>query len=157
MKTIVVNALIAFSVVVPIAVAQETEKVDASAAEAKKFAGTWRIVSMTRDGMEVPNTETDKVELIFADNQYTYVSQAATRDQGTFKLDVSKKPPVIVTTKADDADKGTSIKRAYQWKDDDTLTFVTPGPGEELPKEFKAPKGSGRELAVWKRDTTKPK
>src|SRR3954471_3627294 len=122
MKTIALPAVVAVSLVASFAAAQETEKVEPSAAEAKKFSGTWRMTSMTRDGQELPNIEFDKVELIFADNQYTYVSQTAQRDQGTFKLDVSKKPHLIMTTKADDADKGKAITRAYQWKDDDTLT-----------------------------------
>jgi uncharacterized protein (TIGR03067 family) len=157
MKTLILLGWAAVLLIVPLAFAQETEKVEPSAAEAKKFAGTWRVVSMTRDGMEIPHADFDKVELIFADDQYTYISQTAQRDQGTFKLDVNKKPHVIVTTKADDVDKGKAVKRTYEWKDNDTLTFVTPGPGEDLPKEFKAPKGSGREIAVWKRDKTKPK
>jgi uncharacterized protein (TIGR03067 family) len=140
-----------------LAVAQETENVDPGAAEAKKLAGTWKLASLIRDGQEVPSTEIEGIELIVADNQYTYKGRADTRDQGTFKVDLSKKPPVIVTTKADDADKGTSVSRIYEWQDKDTIRFLTPGPGEELPKEFKSTKGSGREIAVWKRDTSKPK
>jgi uncharacterized protein (TIGR03067 family) len=148
-------ALVVIFTLAPAAISQETEKLDIATAEAKKFAGTWRIANMTRDGKEVPNSETDKVELIFADNQYTYVSQNAERDEGTFKLDVSKKPHVMVTTKADDADKGTAVRRLYEWKDEDTLTFLTLVPGEDAPKELKAAKG--RELVVWKRDKAKPK
>ena len=121
------------------------------AAEAQKFAGTWKLVSLERDGMKVESQMISDVRLVFDANQYTYKGQDGKRDQGTFQLDMARTPTVIVTKQADGAKIGKSLSRIYTWVDADTLKFCAPGPEEKMPDGFTAPHGSGRELAVWKR------
>lgn len=121
------------------------------AAEAQKFAGTWKLVSLERDGIKVEAQMISDTRLVFDANQYTYKGQDGKRDQGTFQLDMAQKPAVIVTKQADGVQIGKSLSRIYTWVDADTLKFCAPGPDEKMPDGFTAPHGSGRELAVWKR------
>ena len=121
------------------------------AVEAQKFAGTWKLVSLERDGAKVESQMISEIRLVFDANQYTYKGQDGKRDQGTFELDMAHNPPAIVTRQADGVQIGKILTQIYTWVDKDTLKFCAPGANEKMPDGFTAPHGSGRELAVWKR------
>lgn len=119
--------------------------------EAQKFSGTWKLVSLEKDGVKVDAQKISDVRLIFDAKEYTYKGQDGKRDQGTFQLDLAHSPAIVVTRQVDGVKLGKAMSRIYTWVDQDTLKFCAPGPDEMTPDGFTAPHGSGRELAVWKR------
>ena len=130
--------------------ASET-KAPAAESDAKRFQGTWRLLSLVRDGKDVPKGQTETMELVFLDNKYTYKGPHGERDEGTFTVDAQQQPAVMTTTHAKAGEGGTSVVRIYRWIDADTVRFCSPGPKDKKPPDFTAPAGSGRELSVWKR------
>lgn len=124
------------------------------AEEAKQFAGTWKLISLERDGKKAPATEIENVRWVVSGREYTYKHNNGMTNQGTFKLDRDRRPRLIETSYADGPDRGKSLLRAYEWIDADKVRFCTPGPAEKAPTDFTALAGSGRELAVWGRVKT---
>ncbi len=135
------------------AAADPPDEADAegTSSEVERLQGTWKVVSLTRDGERTKPEDFDDMRLIFSETQYTFKNQQAQRRVGTFKVQPRRKPAILETTYAEEPAEGKTVTRIYQWLDKDTFKLCSPGPDERVPDNFEAPQGSGREVAVWRR------
>jgi uncharacterized protein (TIGR03067 family) len=97
----------------------------------KALQGTWKVASLEKDGQAVPAEKVKDMKFVFKDDTFT-LSDGQRTENGTFKLDPTKKP------KAMDATHGNAKESApfiYEI-DGDTLKLCWRKPGGERPKEF---------------------
>lgn len=119
--------------------------------EVKKFEGTWKLLSLTRDGKEAPTAELVNTRMVFAGNEYSFTRHDGRSNRATFTVEAKESPHVFESSYVDGRDRGKSTFRIYEWVGSDKIRFCSPGPMEKMPTDFVAPFGSGRELAVWER------
>jgi uncharacterized protein (TIGR03067 family) len=119
--------------------------------EIAKLRGTWKLQSLVRDGEQIDPGQIDNMRLILSENEYTYKNQQGLRKVGTFKVRPGQRPAILETTYAEEPAEGKTVVRIYQWIDKNTFKLCSPGPDERVPDNFETPKGSGREVGVWKR------
>jgi uncharacterized protein (TIGR03067 family) len=124
---------------------------EGSSSEVQKLQGTWKLVSLVRDGKQLRSTEIDDMRVIFSETEYTFKNQQGVRKVGTFEVHPQRKPATLETTYAEQPAEGKTVVRIYQWLDKNTLKLCSPGPDENVPDNFEAPRGSGREVGVWRR------
>src|SRR4051812_11996224 len=72
----------------------DAPKDDAAKKELERFSGTWKAVSVVRDGEDVPREEAGKITLTVKGEKYTFKTGSQTVE-GTHKLDPSKRPRTI--------------------------------------------------------------
>ena len=116
-------ALVLFS---GLLLAADTPSEQAVKEELAKLKGTWSLKSLEQGGMQFPGTGS----LVIADNKYTQKEDGETVEDGTIKVDPSKKPPTIDMVIASGKDKGKTQLGIYELKDD-TLKFCLGLPGAE--------------------------
>jgi uncharacterized protein (TIGR03067 family) len=63
--------------------------------ELKKFAGTWKVLSVEIEGKKIPDEEREKARLIFEGDKATFKEFGGKEQKTTFKFDASKKPATI--------------------------------------------------------------
>ena len=114
---------------------------------ADKFDGTWKVVSVERDGQAVDDAKDDTVT--FTGDKIAIKSKNGDH-AGTFKLDPAQKPKTIDMTPSDGPQKGQVHAGIYSL-DGDTLKICFTEPGKDRPKELTAKAGSGQMLVVLKR------
>jgi uncharacterized protein (TIGR03067 family) len=124
-------------------------KDDAARKEAKALAGTWELVSMSKDGKEVPLPKEGKVHVTTAeDGAYTVKVGDMVVEKGTGKLDPTATPKAVDVTAADGPNKGQTVRGIYEVKGDEMRACFA-APGKDRPTDFTAKEG--REVAVYKR------
>jgi len=122
-----------------------------SKAELDRFVGTWKGVSMTTDGKEMPKAEAEGVRLVVEGAKYT-LKMGDQEIEGTHKLDPAKKPKEIEAVRSKGPEKGEKMLGIYELTDDTfKVCFAAPGKTER-PKDFKSEAGSGNRLLVFKRE-----
>jgi uncharacterized protein (TIGR03067 family) len=124
---------------------------EGSSSEIQKLQGTWKLLSLVRDGKQIASTDIDDMRLIFSETEYTFKNQQGQRKVGTFQVHPRRKPAVLETTYAEEPAEGKTVVRIYQWSDKNTFKLCSPGPDENVPDNFESPRGSGREVGVWRR------
>ncbi len=128
----------------------DASKAEAVKAELKRFAGTWKFVSMEFEGQAVP-------EASFKDSRMTcegdrFTTKGAESAKGTYSVDPTVTPKTIdisLTAGEGDGPKVT-ILGIYEL-DGDTYKICSGLPGKPRPTEFAAPKGSLRGLQIMTR------
>ena len=125
------------------------EKDDAAKKELAKFKGTWKFVSMERDGKEEPKSE-EMPTITFDGDKFTVKVGDKVVQAGTQKLDHSKKPKTVDATISEGEGKGTTMLGIYEI-DGDTMKACFDPQGKKRPTEFKTTADSGCFLAVVKR------
>jgi uncharacterized protein (TIGR03067 family) len=122
-------------------------KDDAAKKEIDKFQGTWVVVSAEREGQPLDDIKDDKVT--FSGDKMTIKTKM--RDQeGTFKLDPTKKPKAIDIKPSEGSEKGQTIQGIYSLEGD-RLKFCFARDGKERPSEFATKAGSGLMMVELKR------
>lgn len=119
-------------------------------AELEKLTGTWKGVSVVRDGNEVPKPEAEAVRLVVAGEKYT-LTEGKEEIEGTHKLDPSKTPKEIDAVRTKGPHKGETLKGIYQLSED-TFVVCFAAPGRDRPKELKAEGGPGLRVLAFKRE-----
>src|SRR5262245_57561461 len=75
--------------------------------ELEKLQGTWLLVSGERDGKPFTEEEVKQTKLIVKGNTFRVPkSDVGTAQEGTFKIDPTKKPKETASTTGSGADKG---------------------------------------------------
>jgi uncharacterized protein (TIGR03067 family) len=120
-------------------------KDDAAKEEMKKFQGSWDTTAEV-NGKKLP----DPATVIIKDNTYTVKVKDKKLEEGTLKVDPSKKPKAIDSTAGDGADKGKTMLGIYEI-DGDTIKICFAMPGKDRPKEFVTKEGSDTVLYVMKK------
>lgn len=140
-------------VAVALSVAADRRK--EAADEAKKFIGTWTLVSAEFGGATMPAEETKMIRLVFSSGKrYTY-KKGSTSHKGTFEPDPTVSPSAL-DIRANDTiskelkDKGKTYRCIYELEGD-TLKIRLALPGEDRPREFASTPGNRQCLQVWKR------
>jgi len=109
------------------------------------FQGTWTIVTLERDGVNLLQ-QFGTFEMVVKGDEYTAPNIAA-----TFKLDPSKSPKAIDISYKEGPAAGQTIKAIYKLEGDNLTMCRARAQGDERPVEFAAPSGSGRMLFAFKR------
>src|SRR5262245_38661383 len=120
--------------------------------ELEKMQGTWQLVFGERDGKKFTEEEIKKTKLIIKGDTFRIPdSDVGTAQEGTFKIDASKKPKEIDSMAGKGPDKGKTSPGIYEL-DGDTHKVCFAPPGKDRPKEFSSKVGSGHILQTWKRE-----
>jgi uncharacterized protein (TIGR03067 family) len=118
--------------------------------DAEKLQGTWKVVSMEKDGKQAPDEviREQKPWVIKGDKIIT--DEKAKDGTSTYKLDPSKKPKAIDISHPESDVKSTPGIYALEG---DTLKLCLSYPAnKDRPTEFAAKKGSKVLLIVFKRE-----
>src|ERR1700730_1606683 len=72
----------------------------------KALEGTWTVVSLTRDGKDLPAETLPDLKVVFEDGKYTMIAGGKAMEEGTVMVDPSTKPAQIETTPTTGNNKG---------------------------------------------------
>lgn len=101
----------------------------------KKFAGDWTVASWKQGGNDLDREQLDTAKWSVKDDKYTF-EMGGNGEEGTIKLDPSKKTPTIDLTITGGNDKGKEQPGIYKI-DGDTITFCFTRPGgTDRPTDF---------------------
>jgi uncharacterized protein (TIGR03067 family) len=127
-------------------------KEEAVAKDLQAFKGTWRLSSKEVDGK---NFSEEEIKGVIATNdglgKFSVRRGDKVIDEGTVKLDPTKKPRTIDVTFTEGERKGQTAQGIYEIQSDAFRVCVA-RPGDERPTDFSARVGSGCTLIVYKRD-----
>jgi uncharacterized protein (TIGR03067 family) len=120
--------------------------------ELKKLAGTWRLVSSEKDGRNAPEDEVKQANLIIVGDKYTLQRASKTIEEGTVRIDPTKKPKTIdiYPTKPE----GKLQMGIYECVGNEELKvcYTHPGTAQTRPSLFSTTKGTGHVMSVCKRE-----
>jgi uncharacterized protein (TIGR03067 family) len=123
--------------------------------ELEKVAGTWRLVSVEKDGRKLPEDEVKPLRLVIAGDRYTLRRAGKTVEEGKVRIDPTRNPRTIdiYPTKPE----GKVQLGIYEWDGDDRLRicFTHPGAAQTRPAEFSTTKGTGHVMEVGEREKAK--
>jgi uncharacterized protein (TIGR03067 family) len=139
-----VLAVAALCVVASTALADDPKQPDA------KLEGTWALASLEVNGQKVSEETLTNATITIKGNKYTFKIQDQSED-GTLKVDASKKPATIDLDILSGESKGKKQLGIYE-VDDKSFKICLTEPGNETrPKEIRANEGSGQLLFVFKK------
>jgi uncharacterized protein (TIGR03067 family) len=115
----------------------------------KKLDGNWQVISLEVDGQKTSADETKLFKVTIKNGSYTLKNQDNTVNEGTLKIDASKKPMTIDITpkKGDNAGK---VMPGIIEIEGDTQKVCFVGPDKDRPTKFVAE--SGTTLIVYKKE-----
>jgi uncharacterized protein (TIGR03067 family) len=122
---------------------------DAAKAEADKWQGTWRVVSMEHDGEKTPKEKLKPIKLTVQGNNYHF-QNGEFSERGSYKFDPSQEPKALNIVVDEGKDRGKIYLVIYQ-VEGDKLTICLHGENKFRPTEFSGRKGSGCVLEEWER------
>jgi uncharacterized protein (TIGR03067 family) len=103
----------------------------------KKLQGTWQGTTLEIGGKAPSEAEKKlRVKFVITGEKYTVFFNEMKINDGTLKLDETKKPKTLDVTPGDGEFKGKVQPAIYQL-DGDELKVVFTEPGKERPNEFK--------------------
>lgn len=118
----------------------------------KLMAGTWRVLSIERDGKKTTAEQLEKTRSIFsADGSAKVQREGKTIIQGKIKIDPTKKPKQSEATYAQGELKGKTVLGIYE-VDADNMRICYALEGQDRPTEFSSKPGSGQVLITYTRD-----
>jgi uncharacterized protein (TIGR03067 family) len=117
----------------------------------EKWQGTWRAVSMEKDGKASPSESLEKIKLTVTNTDYHF-QNGAFSEHGSYKFYASKSPKELDIVVGEGADKGKVYLVIYKVEGDE-LTICLESANKNRPKEFTGKAGSGCVLEVWQRVT----
>jgi uncharacterized protein (TIGR03067 family) len=142
--------LTAVAALVAVGLLAAADAKDDNKKELDRFTGTWKAVSETRDGKEVPKDEVEKIKLVVKGESYTLTTGDETIE-GTHKLDPSKSPRTIDAVRTKGPDKDKPLLGIYELTDDTYKACFAP-PGKDRPTDFTSKAGSGNRLYTFKKE-----
>jgi uncharacterized protein (TIGR03067 family) len=152
MSGVAVLAIVSLFAVVRSQAASDETKEEAVAKDLQAFQGTWRLSSKEEDGKKFSEEEIkDVIGTIDGSGNVSVRRGDKVVNEGTVKLDPTKKPKTIDVTFTGGERKGKSVLGIYEIERD-TFRVCVARPGDERPTEFSAKAGSGHILIVYKRE-----
>jgi uncharacterized protein (TIGR03067 family) len=122
-----------------------------------QLKGTWTAVSLERGREKLPDDTLKELnmQLVFAGDKYMERIQGKVNEEGTIKVDASKKPATIDLDIRTGRDKGKLQLGIFEVKGDTLrLCLAEPG-GKERPTAFASPEGKTDANVVFKRTKDK--
>ncbi|HMP03142.1 MAG TPA: TIGR03067 domain-containing protein [Gemmatales bacterium] len=112
----------------------------------KLIQGKWQITLLERDGVRITEEDLKSAAMKINGDRFEYDSPVDGTQEGTLKLDDTKKPKHMDVTVA----SGDKVLAIYEIKDDELKVCYT-GPGSDRPTELSGSSDSGATLIVMKR------
>jgi uncharacterized protein (TIGR03067 family) len=131
---------------VGLAIAGDEAK-EAAKKELDDLQGDWLLVSAMRDGKDMPQDMVKALKNAIKGDQFTITCDGKTLEEGTLKLDTTKKPKQIDMAIGEGK---PTVLGIYQLTGD-SYRLCYARPGKDRPKEFSAREGTGCTLSVWQR------
>ena len=128
---------------------------DPAKAELAKFQGTWSMVSMTKNGKEIPAKGLEGRVAEIKDNAFTDRQGTKIHGKGTMTLDPRSSPKGVDTVFTDGPIAGKTTLAIYEI-DGDTMKSCVANPGDPRPKSFESKAGTGYMLVTYKRMKPRP-
>jgi uncharacterized protein (TIGR03067 family) len=119
--------------------------------ELKKFEGTWQFTSIEIDGQKPPEDEVKKHKVIIEGEKYTLKIDDNVVNQGTIKVDPTKKPKTIDITTMEGGNPAQVMLGIYEEKGDEHKVCYAM-PGQNRPEKFSADAGTGNTLVTYKKE-----
>ncbi len=117
-------------------------------ADLKPLVGTWNVSAFETDGKKLNEEQVKDLTVTFkADGTWNVKKGDNLINEGTFKIDASKKPMTINSTSG--LAQGDELG-IYEVKDD-VMKFCAAATGKDRPKEFGSKEGSGHTYFLLKR------
>ncbi len=126
----------------------------AMADDAKTFTGDWEVAAAIIEGNEVPADFNKMIQLQMRGKRYMTSRMGVVVDEGTFELQMDKKPARIQITGVKGENAGKKILGIYKLEGKDKLTFCYALDGKAYPEKFEA-KSPGMVLITYTRRTAK--
>jgi uncharacterized protein (TIGR03067 family) len=121
--------------------ADDPKKGDTKKGDLGALQGSWQCIAGENDGEPAAADDVKTYQLIVKDDIYTIKMKGKEVEQGTLKLDPTKKPKTIDVKITVGEDKGKSQLGIYEL-DKDSFKVCFAQPGKERPKELTSKKGS---------------
>jgi len=137
MRSFSLYALAIFLLLVagPLAAFAAETKGDAVKKDIKLANGTWSIASMEVDGEKVPQDQIKGITVVLADGKFTVKRGDELVQEGTSKVDPTKKPKTIDVTTTKGQNAGENLKGIYEIDGDSQKLCFAPQ-GKDRPTEF---------------------
>jgi uncharacterized protein (TIGR03067 family) len=146
MRIVSLFATLGFTLALLAAPAKESGKDD----ELKKLAGDWSVIAWKQSGESLDDGDLEGAKWSVKDGKYTFELGGNT-EEGTIKLDTSKKVWTIDLTITEGSDKGKEQPGIYKI-DGETITFCFGRPGvKDRPKDFTSTADNENILITMKR------
>ena len=139
--------LVMLAVGLGISGAAADEAKDAGKKELEALQGQWKLVSTTREGKDMPQDMVKALKCTKGD-KFTVARDGIAVEEGTLKLDTTKKPREIDMALGD----GKQIALGIYELSEDTCKLCYAPPGKERPKAFGAKEGTGYPLSECQRE-----
>ena len=143
MKSTCMSLAFLIGVLLPLAHAGGPDK------DAKLIDGDWKAVSAELAGKKMPDEFVKSISLKVKNNRYTVVT-ANVKDEGTLKIDGSKKPKTMDIVGTDGPNKGKTILTIFD-VDGDKLKVCYDLGGKNRPEEFATKEASSQLLVIYAR------
>jgi len=121
---------------------------DANRKDLDRLQGDWQAVSMSVDGMPLPDDDAQSLFRTVKGSKYTVFFFKKAISSGSFTLDATAKPKRI---DAQPAGKGEAQLGIYELEGN-RYRVCFASPGKARPTDFSAKQGSGHTLSVWERE-----
>jgi uncharacterized protein (TIGR03067 family) len=131
--------------------AQEEKKGKAKGLDALK--GTWTAISLEQDGKKQPEDRLKEInlQLIFNGEKYAERQEGNVTEEGTIKIDTTKKPATIDLSIRTGDDKGKLQLAIFEVKGDTLKLCLAVPDAKDRPTAFASPEGSKIANVVFKR------
>lgn len=118
--------------------------------EEEKLAGAWRVTGVHVNGMILPSRQVPDLKLTFKDGQFTARLGKEKPQEGSYKLDPSKKPKTIDLERTLGPDKGKKQVGIYELTGH-TLRICACEAGNDRPTDFDTNDKPGYTVLILKR------
>ncbi len=118
--------------------------------DATKIEGTYSIASMIMDGKDLSVEDVKQVSMTWKEGKYTVKYGNEVVEEGTYKVNVKKKPYTIDTTATRGENRGKTRLGLYEYKDGE-LKICFGDLGKDRPTDFASKGGDGKTIYSLKR------
>jgi uncharacterized protein (TIGR03067 family) len=147
MRIVSVFAALAFAAALSAAPAKDEKD---GKDDIKKFAGDWTITGWKQAGNALDKEDLATAKWTVKDGKYKFELDG-NAEEGTLKIDPSKKTPTVDLEISEGNDKGKTQPGIYKI-DGDTITFCLGLPGaKDRPTDFSSTEDNGQILVTMKR------
>lgn len=135
--------------------AKATPSKDAESTKQFSQEGIWKPKGALLDGVFLPPPSLKAITLVVKKGTYRVTIEGEEEpDEGTFEVDTSVSPKRMTIKSNSGPNKGKTFLAIYEMKNEISMRVCYDLSGKEFPKEFKAPKGSGRYLVGYRKQVT---